>query len=108
MAKLKTDADTKRLKRITNSNKTCFTKVKNRIVELENEMKNTSMELSFLILKREKLKKESTVFAKSEQITPYKMVEFGIWQLAVEEQLLLIDDNSFLCHASCIYCKKKK
>lgn len=96
----------KQLKLITKNKQVCFNKVTKIILELQKEMSDSTEELSFLISKGNKLKEDnSRLFVKNVELSPYIMIELGVWEMAIESHLLQIDDE-FMCHDSCSPCIK--
>ena len=69
-------------------------------------MSDSTEELSFLISKGNKLKEDNPrLFVNNEELSPYIMIELGVWEMAIESHLLQIDDE-FMCHDSCSPCIK--
>ena len=95
----------KRMRKITDQKKICFNQVKSTVFELQKKMETSNLEVSFIFSKGTKLKEDNTgLFDKSDN--PYQTLELGVWEQAIESQLLIINDT-FMCRNSCTHCKNK-
>ena len=97
----------KRLKSITNNSNACLLKVQTEIKKIEGTIQTSSIEISYFLNKGSQLKNQNPYCFAKHNLSPYQMVELGVWQTAIEAVLLSIDDTAY-CKERCFHCKKHR